>query len=183
MTDQLSIDAGDFHATGADFSRCRRYRYALYRQWADGKAAVFVGLNPSTADEHSNDPTIRRCIRFARDWGYPGLVMANLYGWRATDPRELLKAADPVGVEADVWLARLAARAGIVVAAWGVNAEPTRAERAAQILRGQITVSPLDAMFGGASPRPLYVLGLTQGGQPRHPLYMKASARPQEWKA
>jgi hypothetical protein len=167
VTGQLSLDAGH-ELPRADFSPCRRYRYALRRTWGDGKPVVFVGLNPSTADETQDDPTIRRCIRFARDWGYPGLVMANLYAWRSTDPGQLRKVEDPIGPDADVWLARLAAEAGIVVCAWGTNADNYRAERAAAILQGD-------------PPRALHVLGLSKHGAPLHPLYQPARLTPQPW--
>ena len=81
----------------ANFSRCRRYRYALWRRWAPGDDYVLlVGLNPSTADHRRDDPTIRRCIGFARDWGYSGLCVANLFAFRATYPRDLFAADDPV---------------------------------------------------------------------------------------
>lgn len=107
------------HFCGAEFSPCRRYRYGLYRGWQLGTGfAMFVGLNPSTADETADDPTIRRCIAFARAWGYGALFMANLFAYRATNPTEMLAQADPVGPENDATLARLAAQADVVVAAW-----------------------------------------------------------------
>jgi hypothetical protein len=87
---------------GAEFSPCRRYRYALYRDRGAllGPKVMFVGLNPSTADETVDDPTIRRCIRFARDWGYDGLIMANLYAWRAPKPRDLYATEDQLAPSA-----------------------------------------------------------------------------------
>ena len=88
----------------ANFSRCRRYRYALWRRWAPGDDyGLLVGLNPSTADHRRDDPTIRRCIGFARDWGYSGLCVANLFAFRATYPRDLFAADDPVGPRNDAW--------------------------------------------------------------------------------
>lgn len=144
------------------------YRYNLWRAWdadgAEGRVLV-IGLNPSTADAERDDPTIRRCIRFARDWGYGGLWMANLYAYRATDPKSLRTAEDPVGPRNDHWLAALAARAQLVVAAWGAWPGPDsqRPARAA-------------ALVGR-----LHVLGLTKRGEPRHPLYMRADCTPQEW--
>ncbi|MBA3483376.1 MAG: DUF1643 domain-containing protein, partial [Pirellulales bacterium] len=81
----------------ASFSLCRKYRYSLLRRWAPPQEpdkpalryCMFIGLNPSTADERADDPTIRRCIRFARGWGYDGLVMANVFPLRSTDPKSL----------------------------------------------------------------------------------------------
>ena len=82
---------------------------------------MFVGLNPSTADEIKDDPTSRKCMRFAQSWGYGGIILANLFAYRATDPRELKGVSDPVGPENDHWLNRLADEAGIVIAAWGIH--------------------------------------------------------------
>ncbi len=108
----------------ATLSNCRRYRYDLWRRWDDSKPfAMFIGLNPSTADETLDDPTIRRCINFAKSWGYGGLCMTNLFAFRATDP------ADMKTHEEDRWacdanllqIANHSAKAGVVVAAWGVH--------------------------------------------------------------
>jgi len=110
----------------AEFSPCRSYRYSLWRSWSgllpsDKGYAMFVGLNPSTADEANDDPTIRRCIGFAQAWGYDALFMANIFAFRATEP-EVMKAADaPVGTDNDRLLLELAGNAGIVIAAWGTN--------------------------------------------------------------
>ena len=83
---------------GAHFSTCRRYRYRLWRIWDENKPFVlFICLNPSTADENEDDPTIRRCVRFARDWDYGGMVMVNLFAFRATDPSELYNADEQIG--------------------------------------------------------------------------------------
>jgi len=94
--------------TDAKFSTCRKYRYALWRIWDDSKPyAMIVGLNPSTADETKNDPTISRCINFSKDWGYGGLCMANLFAFRATKPSVLMSSNDPVGSANDDWLKKL----------------------------------------------------------------------------
>lgn len=147
----------------AVFSPCRTWRYRLTRDVAPltGKGVcTFVGLNPSTADETADDPTIRRCIRFARDWGFARLVMVNLYGFRATDPAELTHAADPIGPENDHYLALAFSTSDLTVAAWGTKASP---ERAAAVL--------------AIPPPPRVCLGLTKHGAPRHPLYVPASTR------
>src|SRR5690242_6108456 len=103
------------------FSDCRAYRYTLWREWDifDKNYVMFVGLNPSTADERVDDPTIRRCIDFAKRWGYGALCMTNLFAYRATDPRVMKAFPYPVGPENDKWLVRCAREAGVVVAAWG----------------------------------------------------------------
>ena len=149
---------------GAVFSPCRTYRYALHRKWGQGACALFIGLNPSTADEKRNDPTIRRCIGFARSWGYDGLVMANLFAFRATQPADMKLAADPVGPDNDATLCQLAKDAGVVVAAWGAHG--AHLDRGAQVR----------AMLPG-----LHHLRLTKDGHPGHPLYLPASLTPQLW--
>lgn len=149
---------------GARFSPCRRYRYALWRRWGPGPYVLFIGLNPSTADEHADDPTIRRCLGFARAWGYQALVMANLFAWRATDPQEMKRAVAPIGPDNDAVLERLARSAERVVAAWG--AQGVHLGRAAAVRQ---------ALPG------LQVLRLTRTGQPGHPLYLPAGLCPQRW--
>jgi hypothetical protein len=155
--------AGGLLGDSAVFSDCGAYRYALWRRWGQGSAAMFVGLNPSTADETQDDPTVRRCIRFARDWGHDALVMTNLFAWRSTDPLGLRAPHDPVGPENDRHLFELARGAGVVIAAWGVHG--TLAGRAERVVESGIL-------------GPYYVLGLTKDGHPRHPLYMPARCVP-----
>ncbi len=95
--------------TDAKLSNCRNYRFALWRTWDESKPfAMIIGLNPSTADEVENDPTITRCINFAKSWGYGGVCMANLFAYRATEPSVMKSQNDPVGADNDVWLANLA---------------------------------------------------------------------------
>ena len=122
---------------------------------------MFVGLNPSTADEIKDDPTIRRCVAFAKAWGYAGLCMANLFAFRATNPRDMMVAADPVGPENDAHLGMLGQRAGVIVAAWGVNG--THKRRAAQVRK----LLPA-----------LHCLAITKGGHPSHPLYLPKTLTP-----
>ncbi len=139
------------------------YRYNLWRTWGDpeGPYALFCMLNPSTADALQDDPTIRRCIGFALSWGMSRLCVVNLYAFRATDPKDLFKAEDPVGPHNDVWIANEAKRAARIVAAWGSNAEELRAKSVVHLLK----------KYG-----PLYCLRRTKKGQPSHPLYLpKAS--------
>src|SRR5687768_16866498 len=118
-----------FEKRGARFSACRTYRFELWRIWdEDGPKLNVIGLNPSTADENLDDPTIRRCIGFARDWGFGGLVMTNLFAYRSTDPKGLAAVDDPVGPNNDYHL-EIAACSGTPLAAWG--AHPLARERAA----------------------------------------------------
>lgn len=154
------------HTTGAEFSPCRLYRYSLWRQWGkptDGYA-MFIGLNPSTADEKLDDRTVRRCISYAQDWGYGGLVMTNLFAFRATKPSDMKAATDPVGAENDAYLRRLSKDAAVVVAAWG--------EDGLHMARGEAVRKMLPN---------LNTLAFTKAGLPRHPLYLRKSLTPVPW--
>ena len=98
-----------FSKSGAVFSDCRKYRYALWRMWNEHMPiAMIIGLNPSTADQTRNDPTITRCINFASSWGYGGVCVTNLFGFRATAPTELKAHHDPIGKENDAWVHEMA---------------------------------------------------------------------------
>jgi hypothetical protein len=166
---QLGMGLGEMTG-GAALSPCGRYRYALSRSWDDDlPVALFVMLNPSTADADVDDPTIRRCVSFARSWGCGAITVANLYAYRATDPAELAVADDPVGPDNDYWIATLAADAELIVAAWGATAHPspTRANSVRDLLRRACAV---------------HCLGRTQHGHPRHPLYVPAATRREEWR-
>jgi hypothetical protein len=144
----------------AVFDRSGRYRYALERRWAPGGERVaFVLLNPSSADAERDDPTIRRCMGFARAWGCAALEVVNLFAWRATRPAELRRAGAPVGARNDAHLLRAARAASRVVLAWGMHGELAGRGAAVQRLLAE----------AGAS---LHCLGYTQGGQPRHVLYL-----------
>lgn len=144
-----------------------KYRYWLSREWdRDGATCLFIMLNPSTADAMEDDPTIRRCIGFARDLGYGRLEVGNLFAFRATDPKALLVAPDPVGPDNNYWLFRLCARADLVIAAWGANVTRGRAEA---LRRG---------IFARLPYKEIKCLGVTKAGHPRHPLYLKADSQP-----
>jgi hypothetical protein len=142
----------------AVFSPCRTYRYRLVRRWAEGPTLNVIGLNPSTADETVDDPTIRRCIGFAKAWGYGALVMTNLCAFRATDPKDLWRASEPAGPDNDAWLQKEAEQSRLVLAAWGANIMAKDAGRHAVLY-------PLRNIE-------LRCLGTTQDGSPRHPLYV-----------
>ncbi len=152
--------------SGANFSRCRRYRYTLWRRWdLERPLVMIIGLNPSTADARHDDPTIRRCIGFARDWDYGGLVVTNLFAFRATYPADLKAAADPVGPRNDVWIRRMAGQVETIVAAWGNDGIwLDRSVRMRRMLAGR-----------------LHCLRLNACGEPAHPLYLPAGLAPREW--
>jgi hypothetical protein len=146
------------------------YRYTLTRRWGDrAPAVVWIMLNPSTADDAVDDPTIRRCVGFTRGWGYDAITVVNLYALRATDPDILRGAADPVGPDNDHTLsAHASAAVGLKVAAWG--AHPLAAGRARHLLaRGVLPAAGLAC------------LGVTAAGQPRHPLYVPAAQPTRQW--
>ncbi|WP_412502102.1 DUF1643 domain-containing protein [Shewanella algae] len=155
---------GDY-PSDAVISPCKQYRYALSRVWDASKPyVVFVGLNPSTADATLDDPTIRRCIGFAERWGYGGLVMVNLFAYRATAPGVMMAAIDPVGVNNDEWLKSLADAAGAVVAAWGNHGSfMQRSSKVRELLPN------------------LHYLKLNGSGEPAHPLYLKSTLVPKPW--
>ena len=149
--------------TGYRYELARSLRHSLFD---DPRTVLFVMLNPSTADETTDDPTIRRCIGFARSWGFTELRVANLFAMRATDPRELRTAADPIGLGNDEALAREIARAGLVVAAWGVHG----------------TFLDRDRKVVAAHPETRWTcVGTTRDGHPRHPLYVRADATAIPW--
>lgn len=145
------------------------YRYSLTRSWAPELGCVGFGmLNPSTADHEIDDPTIRRCIHFAHDWGYGELVVVNAFAFRATDPELLVRTyLDAVGPDNDAAILAAVARSRIFVAAWG-NVLATFPDRA-------VTMRTLLKNIR------LHHLGLTIPGHPRHPLYVKGTTKPQLW--
>lgn len=158
----LSHTRPDGMKTGAALSPCGRYRYALWRRWDPaGKYAVFIGLNPSTADAEHDDPTIKRCIDFAKRWGYSGLAMVNLFAFRATQPKDMMAAKDPVGPDNDKWLQHASKDAGVVVAAWGAGGGHLgRDQEVARMFQGHLMA--LKKLKGGRPGHPLYVSGETQ---------------------
>lgn len=155
----------------AVYSDCQSYRYALTRVWADeGSRVLFVMLNPSTATERQNDPTVERCERRARALGHAAFGVCNIFAWRATDPRDMRAAPDPVGPENDRAILEGADWADEVVCAWGTHG--------AHLGRGR-AVEALLRRRGGE----LRHLGLTKAGHPRHPLYIGYAVRPMRWDA
>jgi hypothetical protein len=168
MSQRLLTSDPNAPGTGAEFSTCRTWRYSLWRIWdwqGFANCVAFIGLNPSTADENIDDPTIRRCIDFAKRWGYGGLYMLNLFAFRATDPAVMKAAPDPIGPENDRQLAYYQSNVGRVVAAWGKHgSHANRAAAIRKILRG-----------------PLHCLGVNNDGSPKHPLYVKGDTVPSIW--
>lgn len=147
----------------AEISECRRYRYRLTRRWDESRPAVmFVMLNPSTADACQDDPTISRCIGFAREWGYGELLVGNLFALRSADREALRRSDAPVGPDNDAALLDLAQSAALVIAAWG--------DKGAFMRRNEVALRLLPARF--------YALKLTQRGHAGHPLYLPSGVVP-----
>lgn len=155
----------------AIISNCGTYRYVLTRpsevEHPERGTALFVMLNPSTADASLDDPTIRRCRGFAKSWGCAGLTVANLYALRSTDPSALWDHHNPVGPDNDQYLRSLAMERGDIVCAWGGNARQDRVVEVARIF-----------MDAGAR---LWCLGITKDGYPRHPLYVRGDQPLLSW--
>lgn len=150
----------------AVISACGRYRYLLTRQVVRGaRTATFIMLNPSTADATNDDPTIRRCIGFARQWGCGRLAVLNLFAFRATDPADLKRAAEPVGPENRTWFDRTLSvpNSDPVVCAWGVHGEHMSQDLAVLGWLAGYGVEPV-------------ALGVTRDGHPKHPLYLRKGA-------
>jgi hypothetical protein len=131
------------------------YRYELHRKWDNGDRVVFVGLNPSTADDSVNDPTVRRCISIAKDLGFGSLSLINLFAARSTDPKALRDFADPIGIGNNTVLKKHARDSSIKIAMWGNNGTYLRRDAYARELFAD-----------------LYCLRITKQNQPSHVLYL-----------
>lgn len=156
-------------SSGARFSPCGRYRYALWRVWDERlPVATFVMLNPSTADEATNDPTVERCQRRAAALGCGGLRVANIFALRSTDPSVLYESGDPIGPGNDAAIAEAVRDAGIVVCAWGTHGGLRDRGDAVRVLLLSLGITPL-------------CLGTNADGSPKHPLYVGYDVQPQTY--
>lgn len=156
-------------ASTATYSDCERYRYDLTRIWAEDEGRIaFVMLNPSTATEVQNDPTVERCERRARALGFGAFRVCNIFAWRDTDPFKMRKAAAPVGPANDAAILGACDWADTIVCAWGTHG--------AHLSRGP----EVEALMR-ATGTPLYHLGLSKAGHPKHPLYISYAQQPELW--
>lgn len=156
-------------ASVAEYSDCERYRYTLTRVWDPGGArALFIMLNPSTATEVQNDPTVERCERRARTLGFGAFRVLNIFAWRATDPRDMRAARDPVGPENNRAIVDSLDWADRVICAWGTHGK--------HLGRGP----EVERLLREAGAR-LYHLGLSKEGHPKHPLYIGYTVQPVPW--
>lgn len=170
MSDLFS-EMTDEERSGAILSACGTYRYHLWRRWnPDLPTMCWVMLNPSTADAQEDDPTIRRCIGFAKREGCGGISVRNVFALRATDPKELLKHRDPVGPENEEHLlsARNVSALTILVLGWGSIKSPRLKWHYIKAANCLLPQSP-------------YCLGTSKDGQPLHPLYLSADTELIKW--
>lgn len=151
----------------AAFSDCETYRYYLRRTWDRSLSRVcFVLCNPSTATEIVNDPTITRCIGFAKAWDCGGIDIVNIFALRSTDPAALYKARDPIGEHNDEAIKEAVARCRITMVAWSNHGKlDARGCRVAKM------IAPLS--------NTIWCFGLTGSNYPKHPLYLKSDSKPQ----
>jgi hypothetical protein len=156
-------------ASVAVYSACEHYRYLLTRTWdAAGPRALFVMLNPSTATEVQNDPTVERCERRARALGFGAFRVTNIFAYRATDPKVMRAVVDPVGPDNDPAILESAVWADRIICAWGSHGTHlNRGQHVATLLR--------------QTSLPLWHLGLTATGEPKHPLYIGYQVAPEPW--
>ena len=168
QTERLKMPPSLFMKPAAEFSLCRRYRYSLSREWDSSLPSVcWLMLNPSIAGADADDPTIRRVTSFSVGFGFGGFVVANLFAMIATDPTDLLKAhrtlpeMDVIGVENFTHILR-AAKDRRVIVAWGAIHKRL--------------LPQADRVLGILPEGELWCLGLTAGGLPRHPLFVRGDA-------
>lgn len=172
MTLFPSDELSDDERSGAVISDCGQFRYHLWRRWnPDLPTMVWVMLNPSTADATADDPTIRRCIGFAKREGCGGISVRNVFALRATDPAELAKHPDPFGPENEAYLlhARNVSLLTVMVLGWGAKLTDRR-------LREYYRRAEVCCVVNQP-----YCFGTTKAGDPRHPLYLKGDAPLEKW--
>ena len=170
MLSQSNMFTHESSAPLATWSPCGLYRYTLRRTWANPDASVrklvtWILLNPSTADETQDDPTIRRCKEFSKSWGFDGLIIVNAYALRSTDPKGLWKVEDPNCLENDAAILAACRETNNVVCGWGANLRNDRRDALAKLLRA------ID----------LWALKVNANGSPAHPLYQRSDLRPQRF--
>lgn len=160
------MSKNDYLVSNACFSDDGLYRYFLARVWdAQLPVLAFIMLNPSTADGETDDSTVKRCVSYAKQWGYGGIEIYNLYAFRATKPRELAQAKYPVGENNNKWLHELGMKHNRIIVAWGGHAKKAR-------------VKEVMAIIG----RPVECVKRNKDGSPHHPLHLAKDIQPVEWR-
>ena len=156
-----------FIDSGANFSKCRKWRFDLWRIWDKTRPyCLFIALNPSTADEIKNDRTVTRCENFAKKWNYGGLWVCNIFAFRATFPKDMKSAPDPVGPGNDQAILKAAENSGIIICSWGNDGNHKG--------RGEQVVNLLQGLN-------LYCLSTTKENNPSHPLYIHGDTLPRRF--
>ncbi len=156
----------EFMKKGAVIDKTGLYRYSLWREWdIDKSKIVFIMLNPSKADASIDDPTLRRCISFAKFWDYGSLIVVNLFAFRTASPLELKKVDNPIGKQNDRHLKKAIKLADQVVVAWGNNGKLMQRDRHVLELLSKQNIQP-------------HCLGITKSGYPSHPLYISCGEQP-----
>ncbi|WP_432448179.1 DUF1643 domain-containing protein [Aliiroseovarius marinus] len=163
-----AFQKGDAQST-AVYSDCESYRYMLTRIWDPaGRKALFIMLNPSTATEVQNDPTVERCERRARTLGFGAFRVTNIFAWRDTDPRKMRAAEEPIGPGNDAAILESCPWADQIICGWGAHG--------AHLDRG----NQVEALLRGTG-LPTHHLGQTKDGHPKHPLYIAYAQQPERW--
>lgn len=155
----------------AVLSSCAKYRYTLTRLWGGGPTLGVIGLNPSTADAEIDDPTVKKLMRFARDNGFGGFVLGNLFAWRATYPSDLGAVEDPVGPDNDLHLRMIGRTCVNVLCAWG-STPKTWVTR----------VVLVKELIANIPERPKTLcLRVNADGSPAHPLFLPYTCKLTEY--
>jgi hypothetical protein len=157
----------DFIEKSAIFSDDKIYRYTLSRKWSggNGKFVVWIMLNPSTADDQLEDPTIRRCCLYAKDWGYSGIIILNIFAFRDTDPSKMKKFHSPIGKDNDRYILEVVNNddVGLIIGGWGQHGSHLNRNGHVKKLLSHKTI---------------HCLGKTKCGNPLHPLYLRKDLLP-----
>lgn len=165
MSQRNLFQNNDDFAMGAEFSPCRKHRYVLWRRWnwqGYANQVMFIGLNPSVANETDNDRTLNRCIGFAKAWGFGGMLMMNAFAIVETDRKLAMGDPDRLGPGNDEALSYRSSQVGMIVAAWGADCPVEREQEICELLQ-----------------RPIHCIEFTKERRPKHPLYIRADAQPQ----
>jgi len=162
----------------AVISECGSYRYRLSRWWDDGPRVVWMMMNPSTADAYEDDPTIRKCMGFARTWGYAGIEVVNLFPLRSTDPMQLLKAANPLGFDGAHVIADVVKSSDLLIAAWGCESVIRKLVKG-----GFHPLATFNDIRRGWPELRIECLGKSKTGNPYHPLMLAYSTPRQPYGA
>ena len=165
VKEKSSFNFPDFSGNNAIFSKCKKHRLSLWRIWNSEKPYVlFVGLNPSVADKKNNDPTITRFVNFAKFWGYGGILVGNIFSLKTTDPKKLILNQNPLHKFNDCWLKYMASKSNKIIGAWGNYGTYLKRYKYIKFILPNINC-----------------IGITNLGQPKHPLYQKKNLLPKEF--